>query len=358
MATSPDWPNPRPSDVLTAQDPAQDPRSVQTEILVLNHHRDDMKPTVEALRRQGYGVTETQSIIETHRVLAKVRPSLVLLNPLVLQTGSIELELLEDIQRDDDPVPVILILDNLETVSTATRSRIAIQDFITKPFPVEELMRRVELKLMSRTKLLELQQRALELEGQVLEDFKTGLINDRHFKSIQTTEFKRAQRHANPLSLLLVDVDEFKTVNDTTEYSFGDEVLIHVARSMKQTIRITDYAARFGGDEFALLLPHTTPEEAVLTADRVRRAISGLQVENASYSMQVTVSIGVSTFDGRSRFTIEELRRQANKALHEAKSHGKDQVWLYSATDGSREGPGPRDAGTGGTEPGDLDPAD
>jgi len=335
MAPPPDWPKPGSSDILTAQDPADDRRSLQTEILVLNHHRDEMKSTLETLRRQGYGVTETQSIIETHRVLAKVRPSLILLNPLVLQPGSIELELLEDVQRDDDPVPVIMILENLDTVHAAARSQIPIRDFITKPFAIEELMHRIELKLLSRSKLLELQQRATELEGQVLEDFKTGLINDRHFKSIQAIEFKRAQRHATPLSLLLVDVDDFKAVNDSTEYAFGDEVLIHAAHSMKQTIRTTDYAARFGGDEFALLLPHTTPEEAVLTANRVRRAISSLQVEDGSYSMHVTVSIGVSTFDGRSRITLEDLRHQANKALHEAKLRGKDQVWLHSASDDS-----------------------
>jgi len=324
---------------LTAQDPIDDSRSIQTEVLVLNHHRDEMESTLAALRRLGYGVTETQSIIETHRVLSKFRPSLILLNPLVLQPGSVELELLEDVQREEDPVPVIMILENVESVQTAARCQIPIRDFITKPFAVEELLHRVELKLLSRNRILELQQRAQELEGQVLEDFKTGLINDRHFKSIQSIEFKRAQRHATPLSLLLVDVDDFKAVNDSTEYSFGDEVLIHVARSMKQTIRTTDYAARFGGDEFALLLPHTTPEEAVLTANRVKRAISSLQVENGSYSMHVTVSIGVSTFDGRSRITIEDLGRQANKALHEAKSRGKDQVWLHSSADTS-DGPG------------------
>lgn len=333
MATSPDWPTQRPSEVLTAQGSSDGPRSIATQILVINHHRDEMKPTVEALRQQGHEVTETQSIIETHRVLAKTRPSLAILNPLVLQSGSIELELLEDLQRDGDPIPVIMILDNLDSVHSTAHSKILIRDFITKPFALEELMQRVEMKLMSRQKMLELHQRAQELEGQVLEDFKTGLINDRHFKSIQATEFKRAQRHGNPLSLLLVDIDEFKIVNDTTEYSFGDEVLTHVARSMKQTIRTTDYAARFGGDEFALLLPHTTPEEAVLTANRVRRAISGMQVEDGTYSMNVTVSIGVSTFDGRSRFSVEELRRQANKALHRAKLLGKDQVWLYSSTD-------------------------
>jgi diguanylate cyclase (GGDEF)-like protein len=325
MATPPDRSTPGPHGGA---------RPTKTEILLLNHHRDDLAGALECLQRQGYGVQETQSIIETHRVLAKSRPGLIILNPLVLQPGSIELELLEDLQRDGDPVPVIMLIDRLETAYAAARSPIAIRDFITKPFSNDELLHRIELKLLVCDRFLALQQRADELEGQVLIDFKTGLINDRHFKAIQSTEFKRAQRHQQPLSLLLVDVDEFKRVNDTTEYSFGDEVLTHVARCMKQTIRTTDYAARFGGDEFALLLPHTTPEEAVQTANRVRRAISEMLVENGRYTTQVTVSIGIGTFDGRSRSSIEELRRQANKALHEAKLHGKDQVWLHADSTG------------------------
>lgn len=306
-------------------------------ILVLNHHRDPLGPSVQELRGKGFEVRESESIIETHRLLASCRPHLIILNPLVLQAGSVELELLEDLQREADPVPVIMMLESLDQVYTAARSNLPIRDFIAKPHSFEELLHRVELKLVTREKFLQLHQRARELEGQVLEDFKTGLINDRHFKSLQVREFKRAQRHHMPLSLLLLDVDDFKDVNDTTEYSFGDEVLAHVARCLKQTIRATDYAARFGGDEFALLLPHTSPEEAVKTARRVARAVSSILVESERYTKQVTVSIGIGTYDGRSRSSIEELSHQANKALHEAKMHGKNQVWLYSPTDAGGE---------------------
>ncbi len=318
------------SELMTGSSPQKEPAPVKAEILVLNHHRDEMASTIELLRRQGFTLTETQSIIETHRVLAKTRPCLIVLNPLVLQPGSVELEVLEEMQRDDDPVPVIMLLENLDAVYTAARSKLPIRDFITKPFSTEELLHRVKLTLLSRQNYLTIQRRAQELKGLVQEDFKTGLINDRHFKSIQGVEFKRAQRHNTPLSLLLIDIDDFKSVNDTTMYEFGDEVLKHVADSIKQTVRTTDFPARFGGDEFAVLLPHTAPEEAVRTAERVRDAISGMAVEKGEYSRKVTVSIGIGAFDGRSRFSAEELRAHANKALHEAKLSGKNRVALYS----------------------------
>ena len=105
----------------------------------------------------------------------------------------------------------------------------------------------------TRTRIRGLQSRARQLESQVSVDFKTGLTSELYMKKIMGLEWKRAQRHQNPLSLLLIDVDNFKSVNDTTEYAFGDEVLRRVADALKGNVRETDFAARFGGDEFCVL---------------------------------------------------------------------------------------------------------
>jgi diguanylate cyclase (GGDEF)-like protein len=156
-------------------------------------------------------------------------------------------------------------------------------------------------------------------------------------KRILGLEWKRAQRHQNPLSLLLIDVDNFKAVNDTTEYAFGDEVLRRVAEALHGTVRETDFAARFGGDEFCVLLPQTSPAEAVQTALRIRARIAGTVMQSGSYQRQVTVSIGVDSYDGRSASSIDHLRRNANRALQEAKRRGKNQVWLYSGKEAGSE---------------------
>src|SRR5262249_30786762 len=137
-------------------------------------------------------------------------------------------------------------------------------------------------------------------------------------------------RHQNPLSLLLIDVDDFKGINDSTEYAFGDEVLGRVGETLKATVRETDFAARCGGDEFCVLLPQTTPAEAVHTAMRIRQRIAETAVQKGSSRRQVTVSIGIDAFDGRSASTVEILRSNANKALQEAKRRGKNQVWLFA----------------------------
>lgn len=299
-------------------------------VVVMNHNRDALADLVAALKGAGFQVQEADSLAHSCRLLGQIRPDVVVLNPLVLCAGGVELELLESLQQEDDAVPVILLIDDLQALADARQMRIPFRDFVLRPHAPQECVHRVELALLTRRKFRSLQHRARFLEGQVSVDFKTGLISELYFKRILGLEFKRAQRHQNPLSLLLVDVDNFKGVNDSTDYAFGDEVLKQVAGALKANIRETDFAARYGGDEFCVLLPQTTPAEAVQTALRIRQRIATMVVQRDGFQRQVTVSIGIDCFDGRSASSVELLRRNANRSLQEAKRRGKNQVWLYS----------------------------
>lgn len=334
---TPQRPSPNPADSRSA--PTGAARDADTDapttpvVLVMNHNRDPLSELCSALSRSGYLVQVADSLAHSHRLAGDSRPDLVVLNPLVLCAGGVELELLEGLQRDDDPVPVILLVDDLQALGEARQMRIPFRDFVLKPAQTAECLHRVELALQTRSRVRRLQVRARQLESQVSMDFKTGLVSELYMKRLLGLEWKRAQRHQNPLSLLLVDVDNFKGVNDTTEYAFGDEVLRRVAEALKANVRETDYAGRFGGDEFCLLLPQTSPSEAVQTAMRIRQRIAGMVVSSGSYQRQVTVSIGVDCYDGRTASTVEHLRRNANRALQESKRRGKNQVWLYSASE-------------------------
>jgi diguanylate cyclase (GGDEF)-like protein len=299
-------------------------------VLLMNHNRDPLGELTVALARQGYEVHVGDSLAQSHRLVAATRPDVVLLNPLVLCAGGVELELLESLQRDDDPVPVLLMLDDLAALTEARHLRVPFRDFVLKPAAPAECAYRIEIALQTRASIVNLHVRARQLESQVSVDFKTGLVSERHMRTLLDLEWKRAQRYQNTLSLLLIDVDNFKTVNDSTEYAFGDEVLRRVADALKNNVRETDFASRFGGDEFCVLLPQTSPAEAVQTALRIRQKIAGMHVQKGNYQRQVTVSIGVDSYDGRSTSSVDQLRRNANRALQEAKRRGKNQVWLHS----------------------------
>lgn len=303
-------------------------------VLLLNHGGGSLTDLANALAHGGLEVQESTSLAESCRLLGASRPDVIVLNPLALCTGGVELELLEGLQRDDDPIPVLFLVDDLDLLADARTWKLPVRDFVRMPLQPDEGLHRVELLLLHRRRYRALVSRARYLEGQISVDFKTGLLSELYFQRVVQIEWKRAQRHHHPLSLLLVDVDDFKSVNDTTEYAFGDEVLRKVGEQLKATVRETDFAARCGGDEFCVLLPHTTPAEAVQTALRIRQRIGATLVQKGSYSRQITVSIGIDTYDGRTPSTADILRRNANKALQEAKRRGKNQVWLYAGENG------------------------
>lgn len=303
----------------------------------MNHGHDELDDVVMALARAGYEVQLGVNLAQSHHLAGQGRPDVVLMNALAACEGGAELDLLEQIQADDDPIPVILLVDDLAELREARKAKLPFRDFVLKPSTPAEVINRVELAIQTRARVRELLSRARQLESQVSIDFKTGLTSELYMKRIMGLEWKRAQRHQNPLSLLLIDVDNFKNVNDSTEYAFGDQVLRRVAEALKGNIRETDFAARFGGDEFCILLPQTTPAEAVQTALRIRKRVSGMSVSDSSYQRQVTVSIGVDSYDGRKASSVEQLRTNANRALQEAKRRGKNQVWLFSGAETAPE---------------------
>src|SRR5262249_28352418 len=161
-----------------------------------------------ALAQAGYEVRETSSLAETSRILPKLRPDVVVLSPLGLLTGGVELELLEGLQHEDDPIPVLVLLDDLRALADAARWRLPIRDFLRRPAAAHGGLHRVELLLLHRRRHRMLVHRTRTLEGQISVDFKTGLLSELYFQRVLQLEWKRSQRHQNPLSLLLVDVDD------------------------------------------------------------------------------------------------------------------------------------------------------
>lgn len=297
--------------------------------IVLDHRRDGMRELATQLSRSGYDVTVSESLDQSEELSIGEPADVVILNPLVVQRDGVEFAMLERMQRDR-PTPVIVFVDSVDGLDEARHLAVPLRDFVLPPHSIDEVLHRVELAASAMAHIAGLHERAAELEGQVTNDFKTDLLSERHFRNLLHIEFKRAQRNRSPLSLLLIDVDDFKAINDTTDYAFGDEVLRAVAATLRSSCRETDFPARFGGDEFVVLLPQTTAAEAVQTALRIRKRMEEATVQTERYSTRLTVSIGIDAFDGRTPITAEEFRRRANKALHEAKRRGKNQAWLYN----------------------------
>jgi diguanylate cyclase (GGDEF)-like protein len=166
-----------------------------------------------------------------------------------------------------------------------------------------------------------------ELSTLIMTDEKTKLFNYRYFKSQMRSEIARAKRFREPLSLIMLDVDKFKVYNDTNGHLLGDEVLKKVARLMKEECRETDIPARFGGEEFSVLLPRTDKSEAVMIAERIRKSIEDAVFVNqeAQPGGNLTASLGVATFPNDAS-DEESLVSSADIALYDAKHKGRNRV--------------------------------
>lgn len=168
-----------------------------------------------------------------------------------------------------------------------------------------------------------------EIEKLAITDGLTGLFNHRHFQEKLTQEFNRLQRFSEPISLLLIDIDHFKRINDTYGHPVGDAVLKGVADKIMKTIRNIDIPARYGGEEFAVVLLGTDEKGAMNMAERLRKTVMNTTFSAEKKTFNVTMSIGIATYPDGIR-KKEEFIERADKALYHAKRSGRNQSILWS----------------------------
>lgn len=179
--------------------------------------------------------------------------------------------------------------------------------------------------------ITERKQLQMELERQARTDYLTGLINRRYFIDHCQQELTRTLRYGHPLSLLMLDIDHFKKVNDTYGHLAGDQVLQALAACCQAQLREVDIAGRIGGEEFTILLPETDAGEACEVAERLRQMLADLGVaQSDGPPIRFTVSIGVACV-GAATNTIDQLLQHADEALYQAKNNGRNRVCLFGA---------------------------
>src|SRR5262249_18665623 len=169
-----------------------------------------------------------------------------------------------------------------------------------------------------------------QVQNQAMTDSLTSLYNHGAFKERLDREIKLAERNGDRVSLILLDLDHLKRINDTHGHRAGDEGLIHVSEVMRQTVRDVDICARYGGEEFVVILPQCSREDAISVAERLREAISSSPVKRLGQRVdQVTASVGVSTYPAPAK-TADELIEMADRAMYLAKAAGRNRVRTLS----------------------------
>ncbi len=173
------------------------------------------------------------------------------------------------------------------------------------------------------------------LERLNITDVMTNLFNKRHLSEVAKLEFSRAKRHNHPLSLIVVDVDHFKKINDFFGHNVGDDILKRIANLLQNATRDSDIVARFGGEEFVVLAPVTDHEGILGLAERLRKSIEGessLEIEKDLF-VSATASFGVATYYNDNYQTLEQLFQSADEALLKAKRNGRNRVYSSQQPD-------------------------
>ncbi len=180
-------------------------------------------------------------------------------------------------------------------------------------------------ELSRKANIDELETSFKKLELLALTDELTGLLNRRAMREKLSYEMKRSDRGETPLSLILCDIDHFKKVNDQYGHDVGDEALKKISRCIKQTLRQSDFASRWGGEEFVILLPMTAEAGAYVMAERLREAIAAVVINSDAGTFSVTMSFGLAT--KKTDMTVDEMIKVADINLYVAKENGRNQTY-------------------------------
>jgi len=167
------------------------------------------------------------------------------------------------------------------------------------------------------------------LKQKVVRDGMTHLINHQYFLELLSQEVSRAERYKHPLSLLMADIDLFKAINDDFGHPAGDRVIKAVAGCLQQEMRESDHVARYGGEEYAIILPDTPIQDAYIVAERIRKTIDSLRIKYEDNLIHFTMSFGIACFQIEERTASDTLIKRADSALYQAKKQGRNQCCVF-----------------------------
>lgn len=248
------------------------------------------------------------------------RPELILLDlDMPVMDGFETLRALKEDPRTKD-IPVIVLSGTQSSHDKVAAFDLGAVDFVSKPFELTELRARVRSSLKMFALMQMLAQKA-QIDG------LSGLYNRSYFDDRFQEEYDRAIRHGNPLSMAMIDLDKFKQINDTYGHPAGDRVIAGVAKVILHECRSVDIACRYGGEEFVLIMPETSPEQAFLLCDRIRQRCEAVAWADHP-GRPVTLSVGINGIvSGASESVLPAaIIESADRNLYQAKQTGRNRV--------------------------------
>jgi two-component system cell cycle response regulator len=281
-------------------------------------------PTINELQTLGYRVKHVRDVVDALTSL-KTDAYDLLITDYVESDRVSGLELIQTIRSQQQhplQTPILVLANMADKQKKIAIMQSGANDFVDKDGPVEEFIVRVGNLVQNRNLYQQALYEHTKLQTLAMTDQLTGIHNRHYLFNVAPQKISESRRHQFPISLVIIDLDKFKLINDNYGHDMGDQVLRAVGNLLHQQCRREDLVARFGGEEFVLLLTHCGLEQAAAKADKIRLALMALRPEN----LDISASFGVAGFDTSIETTFRELFGRADTAVYLAKTNGRNRV--------------------------------
>ncbi|MBI5100714.1 MAG: diguanylate cyclase [Nitrospirae bacterium] len=303
----------------------------KAKVLLVEDDPIQAKETEDLLINTGYEVLLARDGINAIKLVKSMKPDIILLDLILPGLGGYEVCRWLKLDETAKAIPVIMLTVKKDLAEKISGLQIGADDYLPKPYNALELNARIYACLRTKAIQDELREKNRQLEElldkvnfMAATDSLTGLFNRRKLQENLSIEFERAKRYKIPFSLVMLDIDYFKKINDDFGHGTGDSVLKEVADIILKSVREIDTAARFGGEEFIIILPNTDRKSAVIVADRMRESLAGHVFTGVT--RKITASVGISGMPDAEIVNEDLLLRCADMALYRAKQNGRDRT--------------------------------
>lgn len=296
-------------------------------ILIIDDDRDSLQSILDPLVQNQYDARSVTSGPESLRYIEKWQPHIVLIDSVDPNLGG--MKILSRIREKLKHVSCIFLSNNQDPNAVIACLDAGADDYIVKPFNSSELLARIRTHIRIR----DLQDQVLTVNEKLQElieiDDLTGLFNMRSLYTKLDVEIDRSRRFGRVICAVMVDMDHFKSVNDAHDHLFGSYVISEVGRLIKNTTRNIDMPARYGGDEFLIVLTETHATGAMQFCERLKYAIEKTTFKQGHDEMNLTISVGMAFTKPSENITARELVRRADHALYRAKDEGRNRICVH-----------------------------